>query len=108
MRIQYRIQNNEIEIVRCFGNDPKIVLPRCIEGKHVHSVAAYAFSDRKGKEEADVLEFETADHFLVKGESGFLQEQDRKSLYCRIQCGKSGIMLFNGRKNWRGFRFRGA
>ena len=47
MRIQYRIQNNEIEIVRCFGNDPKIVLPGCIEGKHVRSVASYAFRSER-------------------------------------------------------------
>lgn len=108
MRIQYRIQNNEIEIVRCFGNDPKIVLPGCIEGKHVHSVAAYAFSDRKGKEETDVLEFETADHFLVKGEERLFAGAGPEELVLPDTVWKIGNYAFYGCKNLERFSFSGS
>lgn len=48
MKIYYRIQKEEIEILRCFGSDSRVVLPGQIEGFPVVKVAAYAFSDRGG------------------------------------------------------------
>lgn len=53
MKIQYRIHEDFIEIVRCFGSDSKVALPEKIEGIPVKKVAAYAFSSRKGKEDED-------------------------------------------------------
>ena len=32
MKIHYRIKNNAIEIVRCYGTDDRIVLPEEING----------------------------------------------------------------------------
>lgn len=32
MKIHYRIKNNAIEIVRCYGTDDRIVLPEEIKG----------------------------------------------------------------------------
>ena len=44
MKIHYRIKNNAIEIVRCYGTDDRIVLPEEINGLPVVSAAPYAFS----------------------------------------------------------------
>ncbi len=57
MKIQYRIHEDHIEIVRCFGSDSKVELPKQIEGIPVKKVAAYAFSSRKGKEDESVCEW---------------------------------------------------
>ena len=43
MKIHYRIKNNAIEIVRCYGTDDRIVLPEEINGLPVVSAAPYAF-----------------------------------------------------------------
>lgn len=61
MKIQYRKLKNGIEIVRCFGTEPYIVLPTQIEGFPVTRVAAYTFSARKGEEDTDVFEYQTED-----------------------------------------------
>lgn len=68
MKIEYRVLDNFIEIVRCFGRDSSVVLPSVIEGLPVRRVAAYTFSARKAEEETDILEFETEDSFLVQEE----------------------------------------
>ena len=57
MRIQYRKLKNGIEIVRCYGTDPVVVLPDFIDGIPVVRVAAYTFSARKSEEDTDVLEY---------------------------------------------------
>ena len=51
MKIHYRIKNNAIEIVRCYGTDDRIVLPEEINGLPVVSAAPYAFSAHKDGEE---------------------------------------------------------
>ena len=47
MKIHYRIKNNAIEIVRCYGTDDRIVLPEEINGLPVVSAAPYAFRSEK-------------------------------------------------------------
>lgn len=64
MKIQYRKVKNGIEIVRCFGTEPYVVLPTQIEGLPIIRVAAYTFSSRKSEEDADVLEYQTEDTIL--------------------------------------------
>lgn len=59
MRIFYRVRDNGIEIVRCFGNDSKVVLPEKIHGTEVVQVAPYAFSGQKEKEEGNIRQYET-------------------------------------------------
>lgn len=73
MKIHYRIKNNTIEIIRCYGTDDRIVLPEEINGLPVVSAAPYAFSAHKdGEEEAEVWENEDAFSFgeerLLAGE----------------------------------------
>ena len=46
MKVHYRIIDNDIEIVRCFGTDPEIVVPEKIDGRPVKRMAPYAFSAR--------------------------------------------------------------
>ena len=59
MKVHYRIINDEIEIVRCFGTDPEIVVPEVIDGRQVKRMVPYAFSVRKDHEDEDVLVFST-------------------------------------------------
>ena len=73
MKIHYRIKNNAIEIVRCYGTDDRIVIPAEINGLPVVSAAPYAFSAHKdGEEETEVWESEDAVSFgeerLLAGE----------------------------------------
>ncbi len=73
MKIHYRIKNNAIEIIRCYGTDDRIMIPAEIRGLPVVSAAPYAFSAHKdGEEEAEVWESEDAFSFggerLLAGE----------------------------------------
>ena len=49
MRIQYRVREDVIEVVRCFGTDGEISLPGQIEGIPVRKVAPYAFLPERKK-----------------------------------------------------------
>ena len=61
MKIHYRVKNNTIEIIRCYGTDSRVVLPEEINGISVVSAAPYAFSAHKDdEEEAEVWESEDA------------------------------------------------
>lgn len=64
MKIHYRIQKHFVEIVRCFGLAPRVLLPQQIEGNPVKKVAAYAFSSRKNREDEDVLTYEKTEDSL--------------------------------------------
>lgn len=72
MKIQYRKVNNGIEIVRCFGLEPLVVLPVQIEGIPVTRVAAYAFSARKDEEDTEVLEYQTEDSLATEDDGKLL------------------------------------
>ena len=52
MRIAYRKNKNEIEILRCWSPGGSIRIPEKIDGSEVTAVAAYAFSDERGVMEA--------------------------------------------------------
>lgn len=69
MKIHYRVRNDEVEIVRCYGQDASIVIPEQIDGKAVTKACAYTFSARKWEEEEDVLVYET--------EEGMFSEEDQ-------------------------------
>lgn len=55
MRIEYQIENGAAEIVRCYGADTEVVIPRELHGFPVKKIAAYAFSARKDEEEKEVF-----------------------------------------------------
>ncbi|MDD4371267.1 MAG: leucine-rich repeat protein [Anaerostipes sp.] len=51
MRFCYREEGDEITILRCYGKEAFIEIPKKIKGKSVTKLAPYTFSDRKRKEE---------------------------------------------------------
>lgn len=105
MRIQYRInKNEEVEIVRCFGTDSKVVLPEQIAGYPVCRVAAYAFSVRKAKEEEDVLMYET-DEGLFGAEAHLLAGNDIESVVFPNTVKQIGNYIFYGCKSLRELEF---
>ena len=106
MKIQYKIAaDGSVEILRCYGSDPRIVLPGQIDGRTVTAVAAYAFSDRKTSEEAEVLEYETEDHRLFReGERLLVGELvERVELPDTVE--RIGRYIFYGCRNLRALRF---
>lgn len=68
MKIHYRVCGNKenyyIEVIRVFGVTPEIVLPEQIGGLPVRRVAAYAFSEKKDREENDVLVWQSEEDVL--------------------------------------------
>ena len=73
MKIHYRIKNNAIEIVRCYGTDEPDRAAEEINGLPVVSAAPYAFSAHKdGEEDAETWESEDVISFgrerLLAGE----------------------------------------
>lgn len=80
MKIHYRVKNNTIEIIRCYGTDSRVVLPEEINGLPVVSAAPYAFSAHKdGEEEAEVWESEDA--FSFGGESLLAGEEVQEIVF---------------------------
>ena len=106
MKIQYKIAaDGSVEILRCYGSDPRIVLPGQIDGRTVTAVAAYAFSDRKTSEEAEVLEYETEDHRLFREGERLLAGElvERVELPDTVE--RIGRYIFYGCRNLRALRF---
>ena len=96
MRIHYRVIGEQIEIIRCFGADPQIVLPERIEGLPVVRTAAYAFSDRKGAEEEDVRIFETEGHRMFGDSESLLAGGAVESVSFPDTMEKIGRYVFYG------------
>ena len=105
MKIHYRIRKDQIEIVRCFGADPQIVLPEQIGGLAVTQTAAYAFSDRKGTEEEDVLVFETEEHRMFRDEEILLAGEAVESVAFPDTMQKIGRYVFYGCRNLKELSF---
>lgn len=105
MKIQYRIRNDFIEIVRCFGTDSKVVLPDTVNGVLVCSVAAYAFSARKTVEEEDVQEYDTGDSFLTHGEEYLLAGNKIEEIVFPDTVKEIGNYIFYGCKELKKLEF---
>ena len=74
MKVHYRIIDDGIEIVRCFGVDPEIVIPEVIGSRRVKRMAPYAFSARKDHEDEDVLIFRQMKTVCSVTRNSFWQE----------------------------------
>ena len=105
MKIHYRIRKDQIEIVRCFGTDPQIVLPEQIGGLAVTQTAPYAFSDRKGAEEEDVLVFETEEQRMFGGGERLLAGEAVGSVIFPDTMKEIGKYIFYGCRNLRELTF---
>ena len=96
MKIHYRIKNNAIEIVRCYGTDDRIVLPEEINGLPVVSAAPYAFSAHKdGEEDAEIWESEDVISF---GEERLLAGEEVQEIVFPDTLKEIGRYIFYGCK----------
>lgn len=96
MKIHYRIKNNAIEIVRCYGTDDRIVLPEEINGLPVVSAAPYAFSAHKdGEEDAETWESEDVISF---GEERLLAGEEVQEIVFPDTLKEIGRYIFYGCK----------
>ncbi|MEE1086373.1 MAG: leucine-rich repeat domain-containing protein [Schaedlerella sp.] len=108
MKIQYRKIENEIEIVRCFGIEPLIVLPERIDNLPVTKVAAYTFSARKWEEDQDVFEYHTEDDFLTGREQHLLAGMEVQEVVFPDSVEKIGNYIFYGCKVLKRIEFSDA
>ena len=103
MKLQYRIKNDHIEILRCYGTDGRITIPEEIDGKPVTSMAAYAFSAHKdGEEETEVWESEDAFSF---GEDRLLAGEEVQEIVFPDTLKEIGRYIFYGCKKLERLEF---
>lgn len=105
MKIQYRIHEDFIVIVRCFGPDSKVSLPEQIEGIPVKKVAAYAFSPRKGKEDEDVSVCEWTDGSLFRGSEKLLAGEAVEEVVFPDTAEEIGNYIFYGCRKLKRLEF---
>lgn len=105
MRIYYRLLGEGAEIVRCYGNDSKIILPVDVGGVPVVRVASYAFSDKKEGEDYDTLVYETAAPGLFSRELSLLAGALVKEIVFPATVREIGNYIFYGCKNLRKLEF---
>ena len=103
MKIHYRVKNNTIEIIRCYGTDSRVVLPEEINGISVVSAAPYAFSAHKDdEEEAEVWESEDAVSF---GEERLLDGEEVQEIVFPDTLKEIGRYIFYGCKKLERLEF---
>ena len=105
MKLHYRIINDEVEIVRCFGADPALELPEEIKGRPVKRMAPYAFSARKDREDEDVLVFTTDEDRMFRDEERLLAGEVLESVRLPDTMEEAGRYLFYGCRNLRELHF---
>ena len=103
MKIHYRIKNNAIEIIRCYGTDDRIVIPAEINSLPVVSAAPYAFSAHKdGEEEVEVWESEDTFSF---GEERLLAGEEVREIVFPETLKEIGRYIFYGCKKLERLEF---
>ncbi|RHS78068.1 leucine-rich repeat domain-containing protein [Firmicutes bacterium AM43-11BH] len=105
MKIEYRIQKDYIEIVRCYGVDSCVTLPAQIDGYLVKKVAAYTFSARKSQEDADVLTYESEEGLLLEENNKLLAGVDVEKVIFPETVEEIGNYIFYGCKELRYLEF---
>lgn len=107
MKIQYRMYGEGVQIVRCWGTDPVVVLPRQIRGLPVISAAAYTFSMRKDGEDTDVLIWETPDDHGFREEEYLLAGERISYVVLPETMTEIGNYIFYGCRELKGLEFSG-
>lgn len=105
MKMYYRQNNAGIEILRCFGNSGRIVLPDTIANIPVKQIAPYAFSDKKSEEDTDFLIYVTNDSIFSEKEVPLLAGAKVKTIELPDSVENIGNYAFYGCKNLTGLRF---
>lgn len=99
MKIYYQIQDHEVEVLRCYGNDPRIILPESIEGMPVTKVAAYAFSDRGSQETEEAgLIYESKEHAMFAAQDQLLAGMNVEEIVLPDTVREIGNYIFYGCK----------
>lgn len=101
MKVHYRSINDEIEIVRCFGTDPEIVVPEAIDGRPVKRMAPYAFSARKDREDDDISVYETDADRIFRSEESLLAGDAVEKVDLPDTMEELGRYIFYGCRNLR-------
>ena len=99
MRVDYIVKDNRAEIVRCYGTSGDIYLPEEIEGYKVVSVSSYCFSDKKRKEDKDVLTTVIKGHSLDTKDGEILAGNMINSVRFPDTVEKIGNYIFYGCKS---------
>ena len=103
MKIHYKIKNNTIEILRCYGTDGRIVIPEEIGGLPVVSAAPYAFSVHKDEEEkGEIWESQEAFDF---GEERLLAGEEVQEIVFPDSLKEIGRYIFYGCKKLERLEF---
>ena len=105
MKVHYRIIDDGIEIVRCFGTDPEIVIPEVIDGRTVKRMAPYAFSARKDYEDEDVLVFSTEEDRMFRDTEQLLAGELVERVNLPDTMEELGRYIFYGCRNLRKLGF---
>ncbi|MGC4018622.1 MAG: leucine-rich repeat protein [Muricomes sp.] len=108
MRLHYRVNDNEIEIIRCFGNDSKVILPDRICGLPVTKAAPYTFSDHKSQEDAEYEVYESGGHILGEDEIYVLAGPEVEEIIFPDTMCEIGNYIFYGCKNLKRLEFSDA
>ncbi len=105
MKIHYRIQENFIAIIRVFGSESEVILPRQIEGYPVKKVAAYAFSSKKSSEDENVFVFESAEVSLFEDQENLLAGENIEEVVFPDTVEEIGNYIFYGCKKLKRLEF---
>lgn len=105
MKVHYRIINDGIEIIRCFGTDPEISVPDEIDGRPVKRMAPYAFSAKKDHEDDDVLVFSTEEDRIFGEEEQLLAGERVESVKMPDTMEELGRYIFYGCRNLKALSF---
>ncbi|XCP84371.1 leucine-rich repeat protein [Roseburia hominis] len=73
IRIAYRKINGGAELVRLWGDEDVVVVPKKVEGVGLTAIAPYAFSSHKDKEDEDVSLWEAGEEETIFGRTACLR-----------------------------------
>lgn len=105
MKIHYRVSEDGIEIVRCFGSDSHVVIPGQIAGKPVVKAAPYAFSARKDQEEINIQIYHTDQIGQGMEEEKLLAGEAVEEVIFPNTMQEIGRYIFYGCRNLRKLKF---
>ena len=105
MKIDYNINNNQVNIIRCYGTASYIVLPDIIDGYPVTSVSPYCFSARKRCEDRDVLSVILKDDITYIDDDSIIAGEVVESVTFPDTVESIGNYIFYGCKNLKEIKF---
>lgn len=106
MKIYYRIKNNAVEIVRCFGAGSTVQIPETIEGMPVRSAAPYAFSSHFEEPLTEINVWKSQDLFeFGNREEKFLAGNEVEEIIFPDSLREIGRYIFYGCANLKKLEF---